>query len=175
MNLEQLLEQVSRGDEDAFRRLYDETSGKIHAIALMMLKSGESAEEVVQETYIKIWRQAPSYDANKGTAMAWMTTIVRRQAIDRIRSIQRQGKTEGALSQQAELMVNDIVNSKTDLDHHIWSCISRLTAERATLILLAFFAGYTHEELAHNTNKPLGTVKSSIRRGLMSLKECLEI
>lgn len=174
MNLEQTLYQVSRGDEDAFRHLYDETSGKIHAIALLMLKSGEAAEEVVQETYLKIWRQASTFDPKKGTAMAWMTTIVRRQAVDRIRSLQRQGKAEDVLSQQAELLVADIVNSKTDLDHHIWACMKLLNAERATLILLAFFAGYTHEELAENLNKPLGTVKSSIRRGLMSLKECLE-
>lgn len=175
MDLENLLELVSRGDEDAFKRLYDSTSGKIHAIALMILKNTEAAEEVVQETYLKVWRQATSYDASKGSPMAWMTTIVRRLAIDRIRYLNRLGKTNEALSMQAELLVNDIANSKKDLNDHIWSCIGKLTQERATLILLAFFAGYTHEELAENTDRPLGTVKSSIRRGLKSLKECLEI
>lgn len=174
MELEQLLELVSRGDEDAFKRLYDRTSGKIHAIALLILKNSDAAEEIVQETYLKIWRQAPRYDATKGTPMAWMTTIVRRLAIDRIRYLKRQGKTTEALSMQAELLVNEVVNSKIELSDNIWACIERLAKDRATLILLAFFAGYTHEELAENAKKPLGTVKSSIRRGLKSLKECLE-
>ncbi len=174
MDLEQILDRVSAGDERSFNILYDETSGKIFAIALMMLRNKALAEEAVQETYLKIWRSATQYSAAKGSPMAWLTTIVRRQAIDKIRSLNRQDKIEEALGEEAELVADAMARRHDDVNDQIWFCLGELAPEKAKLILMAFFSGYTHEELSTNTRIPLGTVKSSIRRGLTSLKICMD-
>jgi len=173
MDLEHLLVLVSGGDENAFNHLYTETSGKIYAIALLMLRQREQAEEVVQETYLRIWQQSVTFSPEKGTPMAWMTTIARRLAIDRIRFLNRQGKTDLALEEHVQTMALNVAQDENDLSDQVWICLRKLNSDRAKLILLAFYAGYTHEELAANSEQPLGTVKSSIRRGLMSLKQCL--
>lgn len=173
MDLEHLLVLVSGGDENAFNHLYTETSGKIYAIALLMLRQQELAEEVVQETYLRIWQQSVKFSPEKGTPMAWMTTIARRLAIDRIRFSNRQEKTDRVLEEHAQTLAQKVAQEEHDLSDQVWICLRKLNSDRARLILLAFFAGYTHEELAFNSDQPLGTVKSSIRRGLLSLKKCL--
>lgn len=171
---EKLLASVSHGDEKAFSELYDEVGGKLFAIALLILKRADQAEDITQEAFLRIWQQAPNYEPDKGTPMAWMATILRRLAIDRIRSIQRHSRTGKAYEEEIHLDPDKLVVARSEDRDQIWECLEQLDKERASLISLAFVGGYTHEELAENCQKPLGTVKSSIRRGLRSLKTCLE-
>lgn len=174
MAYEELLASVSQGDEKAFSELYDEVGGKLYAIALLILKRADQAEDITQEAFLRIWQQAPTYASEKGTPMAWMATILRRLAIDRIRSIQRQLRTGKAYEEEILIDTINITVPQNEDNDQIWECLQQLDKERANLISLSFVGGYTHEELAENCQKPLGTVKSSIRRGLQSLKKCLE-
>ena len=173
--IENLIEKAACDDRAAFSALYSETSGTIFAVVLMILKKPELAEEVAQEVYIKAWQNAGRFCQEKGSGMAWLTTIARRTAIDRIRANQRETAGKGYLQAEIDLMASEKMRGDDALVEDVWRCLKAQDDESAKLISLAFFAGYTHEELAADTGKALGTVKSRIRRGLMSLKTCLGV
>lgn len=169
----ELLARCALGDRDAFSRLYGETSGKLYGVAMHILRDSR-AEEVVQDAYVRIWHRAADYRPDKGSAMAWMSSIVRHRALDVLRrpaietSVDDQDVWEGdapgpleATMQRAEARA-------------LARCLEQLEASQRQVMMLAFFHGLAHAELASRVKQPLGTVKSWIRRGLQRLKGCLE-
>jgi len=173
LSIESLLLSVAGGDRQAFRGLYEATKEKLYGVCLSMLRDRERANDVSQEVFLKIWEKAAWYDPAKGDAVSWMVTVARRCVLDEVR---RMGAPTVALDDinpdSAALAIAPLfatIGSGGDLRR----CLDRLHPEEARSIILAFVYGLTHEELARKMGKPLGTVKSWVRRGLADLKDCL--
>ncbi|HDY98772.1 MAG TPA: sigma-70 family RNA polymerase sigma factor [Pseudomonas sabulinigri] len=172
--LSQLLEAVGRADEHAFEQLYQLTSAKLFGICKRMLARRQDAEDVLQEIYILVWRKAGQYDGQLGNPITWLAMLARNKCIDRIRS----GGFDNHLD-PVELDDQDPLNADATLDQdgvqrRLKTCMSTLQEKHRTVIQIAFFDGCTYDDLAKRTGVPLGTMKSWIRRGLQSLKACLE-
>lgn len=151
-------------------------------MALRMLKRRDWAEEVLQESFVSVWRFASRYDRSKGAPMTWLIRIVRNQALDWIHP----ARPDGFEPRHAGFDVDDLPDepassgddSQELLDYsrlarRIAACLAALDARQRQSIALVFFHGLTHGELAQHLRQPLGTVKAWVRRGLKSLKSCL--
>ncbi len=171
--LVQLLRESFRGNQDAFEQLYKKSSPRLFAIALRLLKDRTQAEEVLQEAFVQIWHNASEYHSERGDVLAWMTTIVRYRALDHLRLKKR----EAVINEDTDWELYDIESSygrQSTQEIALVGCMSELNMDQRNSISLAFFEGLTHEELAGRLSKPLGTVKAWVRRGIQSLKKCLE-
>ena len=173
--LNELLVAVAAGDRSAFAPLYQATSAKLFGVVLRILRNRQQAEEVLQEVYIRIWRRAADYRAEKGTPMTWMITIARNRSLDWRRRKQAEvpldeqpGREDwgGAGPRDWTAAHQDVL----DLNR----CLEELEEQQKDCILLAYCEGYTHQELAVRLDRPVGTVKSWIRRGQIRLKQCLD-
>jgi RNA polymerase sigma factor (sigma-70 family) len=163
------------GDSSALRQLYEREAPRMIGVAMRLLKRRALAEEAVQDAFVLIFRNAKSFDPARGQALPWMYTILRNRSISILRS-------EGRLETRAE-PIGEEMASEDDDPETVFSklsdakalkhCLERLEPEKRELVLLAFVKGLTHGELAGRLGVPLGTIKSWIRRSLMTLKECL--
>ncbi len=173
--LEHLLARSGLGDRAAFKSVYERTSAKLFGVCLRILNDRSEAEEVLQETYVKVWRNAGRYVQAKASPISWLVAIARNQAIDRIRARkpaagdldEASEKPDDGPSPEARTVASD---EKRRLD----DCLSRLDRSHADAVRRAFIEGYTYEELAVHMDVPLGTMKSWIRRSLLKLKDCLK-
>lgn len=173
-----MLLQTAQGDARAFHRLYERVSTRLFSSALKILRDRALAEEALQEGFIAIWRHAARFDPLVGVPMAWMTTIVRRHALDLIRrradraDVSTDDVDEAALgtSPSTEELLAGLEVSAT-----VQRCLSQLEAKQRQALVLAYSQGLTHVELAAQLAQPLGTVKSWVRRGLASLKRCVDL
>ena len=176
-SLETLISGVARGDQQALARLYSATSAKLFGVALRILRRRDWAEDVLQEAFLRIWHRAGDYRAARGAPMAWLTTIVRNRAIDRLRAdrgdVALDEVTERASWADDGGSPEDLAVASADA-RELARCLEQLRPAQRDCIVLAYRDGYTHEELACRVERPLGTVKSWIRRGLAQLKDCLE-
>ena len=172
-----LLQQCATRDQMAFKQLYEETSPKLLSLCLRLLQDRQLAEDVLQEGFIKIWEKAETYAPNKGKAMTWMATVVRNKALDKLRSL----KTKAA---ETEIQYEGLEFASTNLEpdslEHLsqdmkglMECLNKLKPAQRECILLSYYYGHTHQELSEKLEKPLGTVKAWIRRGLEDLRPCL--
>lgn len=168
------LQLVAEGDKRAFARLYDAWAPTLFALIRCVLKDRAQAEEVLQDTFLHVWRRAPSYDPGRGSVRAWLTTIARRRAIDRVRSAQAARDRELASppdvdwDQTAEEAESRIAGGD------VRRALSSLGEPHKTVILLSYFGGLSHSRIADATGLPLGTVKSTIRQALARLHTFLE-
>lgn len=184
-----LLQATARGDSKAFKRLYDETSPHLYAIALKMMREKALAEDVLQDAFVQIWHRARDYHTDRGAVLTWMTTIVRYRAIDLMRKRRTGGGRERLTPidpDDAELDFPEAADT-ADADgssplssaianedsRRLERCMKRLSEEQKRSVALAFFHGLTHRELSECLAEPLGTIKSRLRRSLARLKECL--
>jgi RNA polymerase sigma-70 factor (ECF subfamily) len=174
--LGELLAATARGDRQAFAALYQATRGRLYAITLALLRQQDAAEEVLQETYLAVWRAAGQYQPGRAPVLVWLMAITRHRAIEWLRQRRRRAAEINAESLDAILEIPDSQASLPidHLAHAIQECLQRLSTEQSKAIRLAFFQGFSHEELACQLQTPLGTVKSWVRRGLLQLKGCLE-
>ncbi len=166
-----LLQATAQGDRQSFARVYQLASGRLFAIALRITRRREAAEDVLQEAFVTIWRKAGQYYPDRGSPMAWMTTIVRSRAIDYLRSKPAEAPEPEVEAAPADDR-NDAWESLGTLE--IRRCLDALPDNQRKAILLAYYYGMTHTELAAELAAPLGTVKSWVRRGLLQLKECVD-
>lgn len=175
--LAQLLAQCGIGNRQAFAQLYDETKAKLFAVSLRIVRERHIAEEVLQDCFVSIWNNASKYATAKSAPMTWMTAIVRNRSLDIVRRPLVEIADEDdffALNMEDETPgPQDLLAAARDR-HKIEHCMKRLEGEQLQTISLAFFHGLTHSEVADHLGRPLGTVKTHIRRGLMKLKGCLE-
>ena len=177
--LETLLAQCAEGDQAAFARLYGLTSGKLLSVCRCFFRHGGEAEEVLQEAYLRIWRASPQYRASRGRPMTWMITVARHTAIDRLRQT-RQERALTVETTDAEHCGEDVdlggpaEAERSEVAYDMSRGLAGLEEGPRRAITLAFYFGYTHEELAQELDVPLGTAKSWIRRGLVKLKAGLE-
>ena len=173
--LAELLSETSRGDRQAFQRVYRLASPKLFAIALRIAGRRDLAEEILQEAFLTVWRKADQYNESRGKPLAWMATIVRHRAIDRLRRDGREPRRQSELP-EAGLGAQDLATARfaAGAAEDVRGCLDRLQDKQRKAILLAYYYGLSHEELAVDLDAPLGTVKSWVRRGLLRLKDCLE-
>ncbi len=174
--LAQCLAATARGERAAFADLYRRTSAKLFAIARRILVRTELAEEALQEAYVRIWTNAPRYDAKVATPMTWMIAIARNQAID-LRRRMSERVSEGAVAlEDAEPMVSvsaQGIEASADL-RHLTRCLEGLTEQPRMMVMLAYHQGFSREELSARFDRPVATVKTILRRGLAALKDCLD-
>lgn len=172
-----LVQQVATGDQSALATLYDTTNRLIYGLVLRVLGDANSAEEVLLDVYTQVWRQAASYDTNRGAPLAWLTTIARSRAIDRLRSgwqDQRRkepldvlGDAPGGEASPEEMTV------ASERQRFVRHALNLLSPEQREVIELAYYSGLSHSEIAAKLNQPLGTVKTRTRLGMMKLREAL--
>ncbi len=171
------LRSCARGDRGAMRRLFDGEGPRLMAIAMRLLRDPVLAEEAVQDTLLKVWTRAASFQADRGAARAWLTTILRNTALNILRSERRQdhavdGDIE-ALQNRTAVDETEAVLRSLDPTLRLRICLEALDGRRRHAILLAYVHGYSQGEIAGRSGLPLGTVKAWVRRGLGQLRECL--
>ena len=171
--LAELIEACATGDRAAFRRLYDLSVRFVFGVVLAVLRDPEISEDVAQEVYISIWKRARSFDTEKGNPLAWMAAIARNRAIDRLRAERARGFV--SFSGEVPDIASDAPPAEVTVDAiAVRRVLADLRPEFRDALLLCYFKGYTHSELAGVMNVPVGTAKSWVRRGLAALKEALE-
>lgn len=171
-----LLGRIAREDAPALRELYELTSSKLFGLALRILVKREWAEEVLQDSFINIWRFAADYRQNLAAPMTWMAAIVRNRALDHLRRV-RSVETEWSEALDDLLPAPGPGPAELTLmsqqARQLALCMERLDANQRQAVSLAYLRDQSHSEVAESLKVPLGTVKSWIRRGLEKLKTCL--
>lgn len=175
---ETLIAQCALGDQKAFAHLYESTSSRLNGIAFRILRNVESANEVLQEAFVQIWKNAGEYRAEKAEPMTWMASIVRYRAYDRLKFEKR--RIEGAQIQADIDNFDDIEDHQKDgvalceINEQLEGCLNTLEDKQRKSILMAYYYGYSREEISSKFEKPINTIKSWLRRGIGRLKQCLE-
>jgi RNA polymerase sigma-70 factor (ECF subfamily) len=173
--LEGLLARTALGDRSAFAELYRATSSKLFAVSLRIVRERPLAEEVLQDSFVNIWRRSSDYAVAKSAPLTWMTAIVRNRSLDIVRRTREEPDVDDVL---ATNLADESAAPARDAEireqsHSIQQCLEELDADQRQTIALAYFHGLTHSELAAHLKKPLGTVKTHVRRGLAKLRDCL--
>jgi RNA polymerase sigma-70 factor, ECF subfamily len=165
------------GDRRCFEEMYRRTSSKLFGVCLRILHERSEAEEVLQDVYLTIWRKASQYDGDRASPMTWLAMIARSKAIDRLRA-GRVGRASVSIDLASEL-ADDGIDAPSLVEaasqgRRLHNCLEELSGDQGRVIRVAFFEGSTYEEIAERSATPLGTIKSWIRRGLRTLKDCLQ-
>lgn len=169
-----LLRGCAAGDRGAFRQLYDLWSARLHGIALRITRQPSLAADATHDAFVQVWQQAARFDAGRGSAEAWLVSIVRYRALDIVRRRAREVAGYEPPEQPDETpdaLARLVGTAEGAALRH---CLDQLDPERRRVIVLAYVEGLSHGRLAERTGMPLGTVKSWIRRGLSSLRGCLD-
>jgi len=175
---ESLLAAVARGDDAAFAALYDTLGRGVFGTCLRVLRDHDHAAEVAQEVWVEVWRQAPRFDAARGSARTWALTLAHRRAVDRVRSVQSQRDRD---QRDLDLSVDrpsDVVADEVEAaleQTRVRDCLGTLTPTQKESVVLAYYGGRTYREVADELDAPLPTVKSRIRDGLLRLRDCLGV
>jgi RNA polymerase sigma-70 factor (ECF subfamily) len=177
--LTQLLAEIGAGDQRAFAQLYQSCSSHLFAVLLRILQRRDWAEEALQDCFLKVWQKSETYAPERGAPLTWLSTIARYRALDLL----RMKRPEVEMPEEGEEAPMSLADPGQDpVDGAIEGegigrlkdCMRGLQEEQRRSVLLAYYEGYTHQELAQAMQAPLGTVKSWVRRGLTRLRECLE-
>ena len=169
-----LIRQVANQDRDAFSQLYDRCSSLVFSLAMRMLKVRSDAEDLLQEVFVQVWRQASNYSAERGSPEAWIINIARSRAIDKIRSIRRMEKSfvltdDPARAESSDNVESSAAESETRLTMN--AALANLPETQRRVLELAYFDGLTQTEIAKRLAEPLGTVKTRMRSGIQRLRE----
>src|ERR1700753_898670 len=166
---------VAKGDEAAFERLYGATRAKLYGVVLRILRRQDLAEEIIQETYIKVWNSADQFDPAQSSPITWMAAIARNRAIDLVRR-----KTELSIEEEPDAMevASDSPDplARREMSEELkrlLECVGRLEQDRQKLVLLAYYNGWTREQLAEKFEAPVNTIKTWLRRSMMDIRACL--
>jgi len=171
-----LVTRAADGDQSAMADLYEASSAMVFGLALRILGDRDAAEDAVVEVYAQAWRDAASFDSERGEASAWLLTITRSRAIDSLRSRRREiaGETIEAASRVAfEGPGPEETSSETQRRKLVRSALATLRPEQREAIELAYFFHFSHSEIASRLGQPLGTIKTRIRLGMIALRDSL--
>ena len=181
------LSRSALGDRAAFKHVYELSSGHLFAVILRIQRDRDLADDLLQEVYVSAWKAAGSFDVQRAQPLTWLTHIARNKAIDSLRRAQAQPRLESVHSglddedrpDADQHLVDDAPGPAALLERasdarQLGHCMEGLSAQQRQSVALAFFDGLSHAEVAVQLCQPLGTVKSWVRRALMTLKGCLE-
>jgi RNA polymerase sigma-70 factor, ECF subfamily len=171
-----LIQRVAKQDREAFSQLYDRCSSLVFTLAMRMLKVRSDAEDLLQEVFVQVWRQAGNYSEERGSPEAWIMNIARSRAIDKIRSIRRMEKSFALTDDPARTESSSTVESsaaQSEVRITMNSALANLPESQRRVLELAYFDGLTQTEIAERLAEPLGTVKTRMRSGIQRLREIL--
>jgi RNA polymerase sigma-70 factor (ECF subfamily) len=170
-----LLGAVARGDEIAFERLYEATRAKLYGVLMRILGKPALAEEVMHETYLKIWKMADRFDSAKASPTTWMVAMARNRAIDIVRK-----RGELAFEEESEVpepaagAPPPLARREMTVElKRLLSCLGRLDPEKQRIVLLAYYSGWSRNQLATKLDIPVNTIKTWLRRSLLEIRECM--
>ena len=170
-----LLSHLQQGDEKALEELYQCLKVNIFSLAFQMLKSKEEAEEVLQDTFLKLFKKADGYKPRRGSVRAYIYTIARNECISRLRAKQVRPQVEESWQSETIESIAHEENNTDPIDQIVLAkALDNLREEDRNLVRQAFFCGYSHKELANSMGLPLGTVKTRIRQALLRMRSYLE-
>lgn len=171
-----LLAQVQRGDEQALAELYDRYSPLLYSVALRILRRPADAEDAVQDAWLQVWRLAASYDPARGALAAWLLTVVRTRALDRLRGLTTRGRAEARVEPEGHVApIEDPAKraGERQMGGRVREALAQLSDSQRQVLEIAYFEGLPQSEIAARVGAPLGTVKSWTRQGLQKLRELL--
>jgi RNA polymerase sigma-70 factor, ECF subfamily len=168
----ELISKVVDGDQRAFLVLYDRYSSRVYTLALRMVRDQMTAEEVVQDTFLKLWSRAGQYLTERGSLLIWLLTIARRTALDRLRLEARRPTLSDANDPEItwELTPEPESTSEEARWHSLYLAVQSLPEEQRNVIKLAYYQGMSQSEIAETLDLPLGTVKTRLRTGMDRLR-----
>jgi RNA polymerase sigma-70 factor (ECF subfamily) len=169
----ELIDLLKEKQQSAFGYLYDNYSGSLYTVILSIVPDKDMADDVLQEVFLKIWRQIESYDSIKGRLFTWMMNIARNSSIDLLRSKNYQQGQKNRELTEAVYEAGESTNINTD-KIGLRKIVNLLKEEYKVLIELSYFEGYTQEEVSTMLNIPLGTVKTRLRAALIKLREIVK-
>ena len=170
-----LIAAVAKGDEAAFERLYAATRAKLFGVVLRILRRQDLAEEVIQESYVKIWSNAGQFNPSLASPITWMVSIARNRAIDQMRkrgelSIEEEPDAMEVAADNHDPLARREMNDELK---RLLGRVGKLEPERQRLVLLAYYNGWSREQLAEKFNTPVNTVKTWLRRSMLEIRDCL--
>jgi RNA polymerase sigma-70 factor, ECF subfamily len=177
-DLSRLLKLSGRGDEAAFAELYDAMAARVFGLAVRVVRDPAQAEEVAQEAFLEIWRTSGRFDPARGSAVAWILTIVHRRAVDRVRSAEAASRRDATYHDTNQPVAHDATAEAAQASleaRRVRGALGSLTEVQRQAIELAYFGGYTHTEVASMLELPVGTAKTRIRDGLIRLRDAMGV
>jgi RNA polymerase sigma-70 factor (ECF subfamily) len=173
-----LLVRVGQGDEAAFGSFYDLVAAPVYGIVLSVVRDPAQSQEVSQEVFLEVWRTATRFDPSRGSAKAWLMTMARRRAVDRVRSAQAAADRDAAVGARTGERDYDLVAEAVEVrleQQQVRRCLDGLSDLQRQAVTLAFYRGHTHREVSDLLAVPLGTIKTRLRDGLIRLRDCLGV
>jgi RNA polymerase sigma-70 factor (ECF subfamily) len=169
-----LLAAVTKGDPSAFERLYAASCAKLYGVVLRIVRKQELAADVMEDSYLEIWRRAGEFDPGHGTPMAWMVGIARGRAIDVARKLQQEGGGDTEPDTGDDDGPGTVPRHQlTDELKRLLTCIGRLEPDRQRMLLLAYYGAFTREQLSVKLDMPVNLLRASLRRSLLEVEQCL--
>ena len=173
-----LLGRVAGGDEPAFAELYRRVAPAVFGLVTKVVRDPAQAEEVTQEVFVELWRTAPRFDPARGAARSWIMTCAHRRAVDRVRSAERAARRDDLVGRRDQGRPYDEVVEQVETSlarEHVRRGLDALTDLQREAVVLAYYGGYTHREIAELLGVPSGTVKTRLRDGLIRLRDHLGV
>jgi len=170
-----LIGAVAKGDQAAFERIYVATRAKLYGVLLRILGKPELAEEVMQETYLKVWKMAHTFDPTLASPITWMVAMARNRAIDIVRrrsevSIEDEPEAQNIAAESAPPLAR---REMTEELKRLLACLGKLDPEKQRIVLLAYYSGWSREQLSTKLDIPVNTIKTWLRRSLLEIRECM--
>lgn len=170
-----LLAAVAKGDKAAFERLYGATRAKLYGVLLRILGRPDAADDVMQETYLKVWQMAGKFDPTVASPITWMVAIARNRAIDIVRkkadvSVEDSPEALGVAADTPPPLAR---REMTEELRRLLGCLGKLDPEKQRIVLLAYYSGWSREQLSHKLDIPVNTIKTWLRRSLLEIRECM--
>jgi len=174
-DVDALVSRVARADASAFEALYDELSAAVFGLARRVVRDPARAEDVTQEVFLEVWRKAARFDSTLGKAKTWVMTIAHRRAVDAVRRNESQ-KRQDEKTAPEQVSHDEPADSLIAAEEQgaVRECLETLTDLQLEAVRLAYFNGYTYSEVATLLDRPLPTIKTRMRDGLIRLRDCLE-
>ena len=178
---ETLLRRIAEGDEQAIGTFYDRWHALVHGVVLRVLRQHDDVEDVLEETFWQVWRQAERYEASRGSVQTWLLTIARSRALDRVRSLKRL-REQSLENDEGEMAVQLSAEGDPAMDAEsaerrriVIAALGELPQEQREALELGYFRGLSQSEIAERTGQPLGTIKTRMRLAMQKLRSRLQV
>src|SRR5271169_1146698 len=167
---------VARGDAAAFDAVYELLAASVFGIVRRVIRDPAQSEEVTQDVLLEVWRNASKFDAERGSATAWVMTLAHRRAVDRVRSVQKESERERRTA-AADIPYDEVAEAvESSLERErVRRCLGSLTELQRESVTLAYYGGYTYGQVASLLGVPTGTIKTRMRDALIRLRDCLGV